>query len=239
MTTSSNGNGGAGHGGAGNEGQSAAMDRMYRFQRHIYDLTRKYYLLGRDHLIADLDVPEGGTVLELGCGTGRNIIAAAKAYPTARFTGVDISHEMLKSAQSSIDRAGLGDRVMLAQGDASAARTQALAGLPASFHPAEGYDRVFISYALSMIPPWEAVIREGLSLVRPGGGRLSVVDFGACEGLPGFAKATLYGWLDRFHVTPREDLTRAMEAAAAEAGTTAQVRSLTRGYALYGTVTRP
>ena len=25
---------------------------MYRHQRHIYDLTRKYYLLGRDRLIA-------------------------------------------------------------------------------------------------------------------------------------------------------------------------------------------
>ena len=24
------------------------MDRMYRFQRHIYDATRKFYLLGRD-----------------------------------------------------------------------------------------------------------------------------------------------------------------------------------------------
>ena len=35
------------------------MDRIYRRQRHVYDLTRKYYLLGRDRLIADLDVPRG------------------------------------------------------------------------------------------------------------------------------------------------------------------------------------
>ncbi|RUV53463.1 SAM-dependent methyltransferase, partial [Mesorhizobium sp. M5C.F.Ca.IN.020.14.1.1] len=27
------------------------MDGVYRWQRHIYDLTRKYYLLGRDRLI--------------------------------------------------------------------------------------------------------------------------------------------------------------------------------------------
>ncbi|TIM21480.1 MAG: SAM-dependent methyltransferase, partial [Mesorhizobium sp.] len=52
------------------------MDGVYRWQRHIYDLTRKYYLLGRDRLIDGLDVPVGGTVLELGCGTGRNIILA-------------------------------------------------------------------------------------------------------------------------------------------------------------------
>ena len=30
------------------------MDRQYRWQRHIYDLTRLPYLLGRDRLIAEL-----------------------------------------------------------------------------------------------------------------------------------------------------------------------------------------
>ncbi|TIV98235.1 MAG: SAM-dependent methyltransferase, partial [Mesorhizobium sp.] len=55
-------------------GHAELMDGVYRWQRHIYDLTRKYYLLGRDRLIDGLDVPRGGTVLELGCGTGRNIV---------------------------------------------------------------------------------------------------------------------------------------------------------------------
>ena len=30
------------------------MNRMYRWQRYIYDATRRYYLLGRDRLIAGL-----------------------------------------------------------------------------------------------------------------------------------------------------------------------------------------
>src|SRR5690242_4413087 len=30
------------------------MDRLYRRQRHVYDATRKYYLLGRDRLIVRL-----------------------------------------------------------------------------------------------------------------------------------------------------------------------------------------
>ena len=58
---------------------AARMDAIYRGQRHIYDVTRRYYLLGRDGLIADLDVPAGGTVLEIGCGTGRNLIAVGRA----------------------------------------------------------------------------------------------------------------------------------------------------------------
>ena len=28
--------------------QKHAMDRMYGLQRHLYDATRKFYLLGRD-----------------------------------------------------------------------------------------------------------------------------------------------------------------------------------------------
>src|ERR1700674_4976173 len=30
------------------------MNRMYRRQRHIYDGTRRYYLLGRDQMISEL-----------------------------------------------------------------------------------------------------------------------------------------------------------------------------------------
>ena len=40
------------------------MDAIYRTQRHFYDLTRKYYLLGRDRLIRRLDPPKGGSVIE-------------------------------------------------------------------------------------------------------------------------------------------------------------------------------
>src|SRR5262245_28937645 len=95
------------------------MDRVYRHQRHIYDATRKYFLLGRDHLIACLDPPAAGQVLELGCGTGRNLIAAARRYPQARFHGIDISREMLATARKNVAAAGLHDRIVLARGDAT------------------------------------------------------------------------------------------------------------------------
>ena len=50
------------------------MDRVYRSQSGIYDLSRKYYLLGRDQLIEALEPPAGGRVLEIGCGTARNLV---------------------------------------------------------------------------------------------------------------------------------------------------------------------
>ena len=80
------------------------MDAIYRTQRHFYDLTRKYYLLGRDRLIRDLAPPPGGTVLEIGCGTGRNLISAARAWPEARLFGIDISEAMLATARAKVAR---------------------------------------------------------------------------------------------------------------------------------------
>ena len=85
------------------------MNRMYRRQRHIYDGTRRYYLLGRDRLIANLAADAGANVLEIGCGTGRNLVHAARLYPDARFFGIDVSTEMLTSAISAISRRDLSD----------------------------------------------------------------------------------------------------------------------------------
>ncbi|RUW95862.1 class I SAM-dependent methyltransferase [Mesorhizobium sp. M8A.F.Ca.ET.059.01.1.1] len=199
------------------------MDGVYRWQRHIYDLTRKYYLLGRDRLIAGLDVPPGGAVLELGCGTGRNIILAARAYPDARFFGLDISAEMLETASKAIDREGLSDRVVLARGDATDFDAKALFGKGS-------FDRVFVSYSLSMIPGWEKTVSAALAALAPTGS-LHIVDFGQQEGLPGWFRALLRGWLKKFHVTPRESLRDVLESQAERTGATFCFRTLYRGYA--------
>ena len=108
-----------------------AMDRMYRHQRHIYDLTRKYYLLGRDRLIARLNPREGAHVLEIGCGTGRNLIRAARRYPTALLHGVDVSAEMLAFAARAVARAGVAERVIMARADATTLLASEVFGLPA------------------------------------------------------------------------------------------------------------
>ncbi len=51
--------------------QAVAMDRMYRFTRHIYDITRAYYLLGRDRMLAQVPTGPGTATVEVGCGTAR------------------------------------------------------------------------------------------------------------------------------------------------------------------------
>lgn len=211
-----------GTGGAA-EAHAQAMDAQYGLQRHIYDFTRKYYLLGRDKLIRELAVPPGGSVLEIGVGTGRNLALAAEHYPQARLFGLDISAQMLKSADLNMARAGALTRTMLARADACAFDPQWLFG-------EAGFDRVYISYSLSMIPDWEAALRQALSVVSPGGS-LHIVDFGQQEGLPRWFRALLRVWLARFHVTPRAALFEAAHGSAAPIGAEVHARSLFRGYA--------
>lgn len=213
------------------DGAAGLMDAMYRHQRHIYDASRKFYLLGRDQLIARLDPPQGGTILEIGCGTGRNLIKIARAYPGRPCFGLDVSAEMLVTARQSVERAGLCDRIALKQADATAFEPVALFG-------SAGFDRIVISYALSMIPPWQAVVEEALRRLSPGG-ELHIVDFGDQSGLAAPARAVLNRWLALFHVTPRRDLAAVLEDVAHTAGASARTQSLYRGYAALAMLRSP
>ncbi len=206
------------------------LDRNYRYQRHVYDVTREYYLLGRKRLIADLDVPRDGSVLEIGCGTALNLIRTARRYPEARLFGIDLSRMMLETAGAALARSGLEARIRLALGDATSFDAKALLDR-------DTFDRIFFSYSLSMIPPWEAALEHAAGMVAPGGA-LHIVDFGGCEGLPGPVKRTLYAWLAKFRVEPRENLERVLGEVARRHGLTLQVQHLYRGYSAYAVLRR-
>ena len=207
------------------------MNRMYRRQRHIYDGTRRYYLLGRDEMICDLQPKAGANVLEIGCGTGRNLVLAARRYPDARFFGIDVSTEMLTTAISAIARTGLSGRIRVAHGDATALDPARSFGIPQ-------FDHVVISYSLSMIPDWRVVLHAANHHVKPGG-RLHVVDFGRQEGLPAIARTSLRRWLRLFDVAPRDDLEHELLALAEATGARLTFQRPFRGYAQYGVLAFP
>ncbi len=211
-------------------GHAELMDGVYRVQRHFYDLTRKYYLLGRDRLIDDLDASPGASVLEIGCGTGRNLVLAAHRYPQAQFFGLDISAEMLATAKRSLARKAPRAQISLARGDATDFDAQQLFGRA-------GFDRVFISYALSMIPGWERSIALAVGLLAPGGS-LHIVDFGGQERLPAWFRSGLRGWLKRFHVAPRDSLRAVLESECEHSAASFEFKSLFRGYAVHAVIRR-
>jgi S-adenosylmethionine-diacylgycerolhomoserine-N-methlytransferase len=206
------------------------MDGVYRYQRHVYDFTRKYYLLGRDRLINGLAVPPDGTVLELGCGTGRNLVKAAQAFPQAQLCGLDISAEMLETASVAIGRRDLSARVRLAQGDASDFDAETLFGR-------RGFDCVFVSYSLSMIPEWRRTVAAALDAVDDGGS-LHIVDFGRQEHLPDWFKTALRAWLAKFHVSPRDSMREVLESECRRVGASLGFDSLYRGYAVHAVLTK-
>lgn len=206
------------------------MDRMYRWQKHIYDVTRKPYLLGRDSLIESLAPPPGGRVLEIGCGTGRNLAKAARRWPDARYYGLDVSKQMLDKARASVKRAGVFDAVSFAQGDATNFDPQALFGAGA-FH------RIVFSYTLSMIPAWRDALSHAAGLLQPGAAIL-IADFGDQRELPSLFRRGLLKWLDLFDVHPRVDLEAVLRKVAIQEGLRCDFVPLYGGYAFLAVLRR-
>ena len=185
---------------------AALMDRVYRHQRYIYDLTRKYYLFGRDRLIRELALAPRGRLVEIGCGTARNLVKIARRYPEAQLFGLDASAQMLKTAAETLRRAGLTDRVVLAHGYAEDLS-------PAMFGQTALFDACVFSYSLSMIPDWRKALNAASEALNPAG-KIHVVDFGDLNGLTPLPRSLLLGWLRLFHVAPRMELLQSFEQAS-------------------------
>jgi S-adenosylmethionine-diacylgycerolhomoserine-N-methlytransferase len=174
------------------------MDRMYRGQRYIYDATRRYYLLGRDDLLDLIDPSPEERVLEIGCGTARNLIALARSHPDAKFFGLDASSAMLETANAKVEAAGVTNIELRA----ALANDFTYAG---TFLQPSQFDKAFFSYSISMIPTWKAAIENALETIRAGG-KLFIVDFYDQAQLPGFFRTSLKWWLSKFHVQYWESL---------------------------------
>jgi len=175
------------------------MDAMYRWTRYVYDFSRKYYLLGRDRLIDEMPLQPGNRVLEIGCGTARNLIRLAKQNPDIHCYGLDVSTEMLATAAAQVKRHRLEDRITLRHCFAEQLDHRATFGLEAPF------DAAFFSYSLSMIPTWSQAIDAALANIKRGSA-FYVVDFWDQADWPGWFRWLLKGWLDRFHVHYRPEL---------------------------------
>ena len=192
--------------GNGRSAHSVLMDKVYRRQRHFYDFTRKYYLLGRDRLVKQLNAKPRERVIEIGCGTARNLIRIAKTYPGTELFGLDASAEMLRTAHEAVARAGLSHRIVLKH-----ALAEELT--PNLFGSEQKFDHAIFSYSLSMIPDWRAAIRAAGKSVRADG-FIHVVDFGDLGSLWPVASAALRAWLRLFHVAPRDELLTLLEERA-------------------------
>lgn len=136
------------------------LSGFYAPQADRYDAFRARLLQGRGELIEALAIPPGARVVELGCGTGSNL-EWLRPEQLAAIQLVDLCPPLLERARQRAR--GLGN-VEVIEADAT------------SWRPTQPVDRVFLSYSLTMMPDWRAVLDNAWSMLGPGG-RLGVVDF--------------------------------------------------------------
>ena len=83
------------------------LEAFYRHQAGGYDDFRRRLLHGREEMVRSLEVPPGGTLLDLGGGTGSNVEHLGDRLATLKsVTVVDLCPSLLEAARQRIERQG-------------------------------------------------------------------------------------------------------------------------------------
>ncbi len=199
------------------------MDQQYRYQRYVYDLSRKYYLLGRDTLLSEIPVKAGEHVLEVGCGTARNLIKLSSMHPEAKLYGLDASQLMLDSAHEK-RQFQQTNNIILKQGLAQQVT-------PEQFGVEGGFDHIVCPYVLSMIPNWHEAIEQAIKNLKIGGS-LHIVDFSDQAAMPKWFSKLLLTWLGWFNVHPDPKLPAHLEKLSERLGGELTIKQIAGRYAL-------
>jgi ubiquinone/menaquinone biosynthesis C-methylase UbiE len=137
--------------------------RHYDAATHLFDLIGFAERQYRQMAVAALRLRPGGRVVDIGCGTGLNLPLLEQAVgPAGCVFGVDLCDGMLVHACERVRRAGWSN-VRLTQGDVA----------EYDFPPA--LDGIVSTFALTLVPEFDDVVRRGAQALAPGG-RFVVVD---------------------------------------------------------------
>ncbi len=144
---------------------------VYRKRARTYDfMSQVYYLFGfrlafyRERAVTALKLHPGATVVDIACGTGANFPLLQEAIgPEGRIIGVDLSDAMLAQARQRVQERGWLN-VELIQSDA------------ASYRFPVDLDGIISSFAITLVPEFDAIIRDGHKALLAGG-RFVVLDF--------------------------------------------------------------
>lgn len=148
------------------EGKQDALASYYRWHASIYDLTRWAFLFGRNTLVKQVhrQMMMPARILEIGCGTGKNLVTLAERFPKAQIMGLDLSRDMLDRARTKVKHYGTRIGLLHRRYDAPVALNQK-------------FDLIVMSYSLSMINPgYDEVLRTCLEDLSERG-LVAVVDF--------------------------------------------------------------
>ncbi len=142
-----------------------------RYARHAVELPQSETppTLGLGDVVALADLKPGETVLDLGSGPARDLLASARAVgPTGRAIGVDFTLEMIERGRRAADDAGLRN-VTILEGD--------LEHLPV---PCGAVDVVISNCVINLVDDKRRALVEAFRALRPGG-RFAVLDTAFAE----------------------------------------------------------
>jgi len=147
------------------------LRELYKKRSAFYDLSANlYYLIGfreltyRRKAVNALALNRGDIVVEIGCGTGLNFSLLQQVVgPEGKIIGVDMTTHMLKKASDRVKKMGWTN-VELVHEDA------------AEFRFPPGLGGIISTFALTLVPEFDTVIRNGCSTLSPGG-KWVVLDF--------------------------------------------------------------
>lgn len=157
-----------------------SVREVYSKRAARYDLSANLYsLIGvrinayRKEAIRALNLQPGSTVLDLGCGTGLNFPFLQDAVgPHGKIIGVDLTPAMLAEAEARTQKHRWSN-VELIQADVS------------RFEMPQGVDGVLSTFALSLMPAYEEIIRKSAQALTSGG-RLVILDLKLTSGALSF-----------------------------------------------------
>ena len=141
------------------------------------------WIPGAPDVHARLGAEATARMADVGCGEGWSTIALARAYPNARFVGIDLDEPSIEAARRNAADAGVDDRVEFRHGDAAAA-------LDGPFDAALIVEAV---HDMANPVPVLAAVRDALAE----GGSLIVVDERVAESFTAPGDDTerfMYGW---------------------------------------------
>ncbi len=172
------------------------MSKWYDLIAGVYDqFSNRTYKKPRKALVDKLGLVSGDTVLHIGCGTGLSFhLIKDKIGPTGTLIGLDVSRNMLAQADKKILKYGW-QNVHLIHADARNLSAELIAehlGQETSIDHAVG------ELAFSVMPDWQSVMKNSLSLIKDGG------KFGVLDGY-----RPKKDWINSvLNVLPQSDISR-------------------------------